>query len=467
MFTQSFTREIFGKKYSPIDQALKKEFNNTRKIDKTKHLCHAPFKSLRFTLSGKATVCCFNRQHTLGTYPQDSIREIWFGKKAEELRNNMKKDDLNLGCQYCKHMLENKEFESVKSKMYDHLPVNNHGFPVQIEFELDNTCNLECVMCNGDNSSSIRKNREKRKPYSSPYGKNFINEIQEFLPYLHQSSFIGGEPFLIPLYFDIWEKIIELNPQSTINVTTNATILNDKVKSILEQGFFEFSVSLESLKFERFEEIRKNADLNVVLHNLDWINEYCKRKGTSICVWICPIKRNWDEIPQMIKYFGDRGIPVHLHTVWFPPEHAIWNLSTSKLHEIVKYYNEIQLPTISETEKKNNDRFKELIKQVHTWHLSSLQKTRDSSASIEREVQIFKDKLENYLKNNNFNEFEDVQKKLKNYLEKVEFWEASLKNRNSDARLHINSYPIDKIVGELELWDKETIVNRFNQLIEY
>ena len=52
-------------------------------------------------------------------------------------------------------------FSAVKSLQYDSPKLNSSKYPSVLEFELINTCNLECVMCTGEYSSLIRAKREK------------------------------------------------------------------------------------------------------------------------------------------------------------------------------------------------------------------------------------------------------------------------------------------------------------------
>ena len=68
-------------------------------------------------------------------------------------------------------------------------------------------------MCGGKWSSAIRKNREGLPPLKNHYDKDFVKQIREFLPFLREARFIGGEPFLINLYYDIWEAITESSQQ--------------------------------------------------------------------------------------------------------------------------------------------------------------------------------------------------------------------------------------------------------------
>jgi MoaA/NifB/PqqE/SkfB family radical SAM enzyme len=75
-----------------------------------------------------------------------------------------------------------------------------------MELEIENTCNLECVMCIGELSSAIRKNRDKLPPIKSPYNEAFVEQLEEFIPHLKELRFNGGEPFLINSVFRIFEK---------------------------------------------------------------------------------------------------------------------------------------------------------------------------------------------------------------------------------------------------------------------
>ena len=102
-----------------IDKKIIAQYNKTRSpfVDKT--ICHAPFNSINFEQSGNANACCYNRAHILGTYPQHSIRDMWFGQKAEELRAFILNDNLGGGCQLCLKQLNSHNFSNCKAKGYD------------------------------------------------------------------------------------------------------------------------------------------------------------------------------------------------------------------------------------------------------------------------------------------------------------------------------------------------------------
>jgi sulfatase maturation enzyme AslB (radical SAM superfamily) len=251
-----------------------------------------------------------------------------------------------------------------------------------MEFELSNTCNLECVMCTGEFSSSIRKNREKLPPLNDPYGPEFIEQLEEFIPYLTDTKFYGGEPFLIDLYYDIWEKIIELNPKCRINIQTNATILNNKVKSLLERGNFLINISLDSLEKDTYESIRVNAKFERVLENVEYFIDYCKRKGTFIGISACFMRQNWKEMPSFIQFCNEKQVPVYFHMVVNPKHSAVWMLPVDELEQISCFFHqEFNLAATTEIELKNRQHFNDLVKQVDYWYSKAQYMVKEQSLS--------------------------------------------------------------------------------------
>ena len=151
-----------------------KKYNLQRKTANTSLPCWAPFRSMYFGFRGNTSVCCFNKMHVIGTYPAQSIREIWFGAKADEIRQSLSKSDFSLGCQPCHELITAENYSGLPAKNFDPLPINSNRFPSKIDFELSNECNLECIMCRGEFSTAIRRNREKLQHIPSAYDSAFV-----------------------------------------------------------------------------------------------------------------------------------------------------------------------------------------------------------------------------------------------------------------------------------------------------
>ena len=185
---------------------FRSDYNALRPASKHGSFCYAPMNNIYFSWEGKAIACCFNQDFILGRYPEQSIREIWESQKANELREALENYDLSKGCNVCLSDVQEKRFEASNALRFDGF--ESKLFPVMMEFQLSNTCNLQCVMCNGHLSSSIRKHRDKLPPLPQVYDANFVAQLKEFIPHLEHTTFSGGEPFLINIYFDIWDKMI-------------------------------------------------------------------------------------------------------------------------------------------------------------------------------------------------------------------------------------------------------------------
>jgi len=119
-------------------------------------LCYAPENSMYFARNGNIQACCFNRDVPLGRYPEQSIQEVWQGPRRVSLRQRIKCHDLHGGCQLCKKSLLEGAPEQVPARQYDYAAQRHPAWPTRMDFELDNACNLECVMCSGEFSSTIR-----------------------------------------------------------------------------------------------------------------------------------------------------------------------------------------------------------------------------------------------------------------------------------------------------------------------
>jgi MoaA/NifB/PqqE/SkfB family radical SAM enzyme len=339
-----------------INQDTIHSYNKTRnpRVDKTV-LCHAPWKSIIFTQNGDESVCCYNKQYILGTYPNNSIHEMWFGKVAQTLRSEMHKNPLPNGCQNCSLQIESKNYASVHARHFDfhsdnpikHLAkksinyIRNKiftAYPRVIEFELSNTCNLECIMCNGYFSSSIRKNKENLPPLKMVYDENFVSQLEEFIPHLTDAKFLGGEPFLIPIFYKIWEKIVKLNPRCKIHITTNATMIKKNGWEILYNLKANIVVSIDSLIEDKYEKIRKGANFKEVNENIHLLKEYTKQAKTHLNFSVCPMTENWDEMPTIIQYGINNEIFIYFNTLFYPENLSLKNIDKELVLKIINYY---------------------------------------------------------------------------------------------------------------------------------
>ena len=353
-----------------LSSSIIHEYNLTRKTQDKSVICHAPFSAINFEQNGNATACCYNRQHVLGTYPKQSIREIWTGKAANDLRTYIANNDFSGGCKLCMEQLNAKNFSGVHAKLFDSFvdKTKKYHYPKILEFEISNTCNLECTMCNGYYSSSIRKNREHADELISPYDEKFVEQLEEFIPHLSDARFLGGEPFLINIYYDIWERIASLNPDMTIHITTNGTILNNKAKRLLEKMRCNINLSIDSLDPNNYTRIRKNGNLEKVMENFQYFKKYTGEKKTYLTFAVCPMTNNWQDLPDILEFCNKERVGLYFSTVIYPIEVSLRSLEIEKLKGVIEFLeNKIPSFTVFPNSAQNVKNYKGLISQLKQW----------------------------------------------------------------------------------------------------
>lgn len=344
------------------DKTVIKGYARTRNGTYKNIICHAPFVNLNFEQNGNVRACCYNTQHILGQWPQQTIKQIWEGESAAQLRGYIKENNLGGGCIECGKMLEAGNYQGVRARYYDEFApgtlstrlnylkqtvTGNIPYPKVMEFELSNTCNLECVMCNGYFSSSIRKNREHLPPIMSPYNEKFVDELDEFIPHLTDAKFLGGEPFMIDIYLSIWERIRKLNPGIRIHITTNGTFLNNRIKDLLEGLQAGIILSIDSVNKETYPKIRVNGSYDKVMENLEYFRDYTQRKKTFLSMAACPITYNWQELPQMLQFCIEKNITLYFNAVFSPSSLSLRDQAPAYLQQVISFLTNHPAPAVT------------------------------------------------------------------------------------------------------------------------
>ncbi len=366
----------------PLSSQILTEYNEQRLCGPRPLVCYAPFTALYLGMDGEVSPCCYNRykkEYLLGKYPGNSLHDIWFGKQLQKIREHIQANDLNFGCDFCREDMESGNYRAVKSSLYDFTRLNEHKYPSRMDFELDNTCNLECIMCEPKYSSSIQKKQHKKNETAVPYGQDFLSQLAEFIPHLDYCCFLGGEPFLIDIYYDIWETLTARNPDCSIIVQTNGTVLNDRVRKLLDRGKFTLSVSLDALNKQTYEKIRTGARFETILKNLEYFKEYSKRKKTQLYITACLMQQNWQEFAGLVEYCNTGNILLSFHKVIALENCSLQDLDSATLKSISENYAKVELPELTKIQGLNKISGQNMINYVQEWHRQAQQISSDKT----------------------------------------------------------------------------------------
>jgi MoaA/NifB/PqqE/SkfB family radical SAM enzyme len=374
-----------------------REYNTKRTCADKGTICHAPESSMYFGRDGAVSACCYSRNGALGRYPDQSIDEIWNGAQAEAMRSALRHGELPGGCELCADQLYAGNFTGLLARQFDeqspvtfisrvksllHAGATPKRYPRRLEFELSNKCNLECAMCSGFFSSSIRANRENLPPLPQSYDSSFVEQLLPYLPGLTHAKFLGGEPFLIDIYYEIWDRLIELNPSCKVSITTNGTVYTEKVKRVLEKLNCEIIVSIDSVVKPTYESIRRNATMERTLANFDVFADINRRKGMPLTIAVCPMVSNAAELPGLVEFGSERGAHVFFNTVVFPASHSIKALPADRQREVLEQIRKGRREPRGAFGTKNIEALEDFCRQIEFWIGEQEVSDREQIASV-------------------------------------------------------------------------------------
>jgi hypothetical protein len=211
----------------------------------------------------------------IGNVMDAAFDDIWFGEKAEEIRQSTRIGELHPMCQCpgCPILPLQKPYP------VEHIVFNEH--PNFLEIDLPNThCNVgglnpdpvnspACIMC------------ERSDPFFKPEEDHLMEvmeRIKHIVPNLHQIHIQGiAEPFYQTrekgyLLFDVLDVLgfDKYKDQITLSVTTNATIFKKSIRQeYLERAPNSITnFSIDAATSETFKAIRIFDCFDKVLENM-------------------------------------------------------------------------------------------------------------------------------------------------------------------------------------------------------
>ena len=195
-------------------------------------------------------------------------------------------------------------------------------FPLYLQLELHQICNLKCPMCAiGDpeaNSKYIDDTHMDWETY-----KKIILEAEKYgCPSLNPQG--TNEPLLVPNFED-YIKFASQHGFIDIMMNSNATLLTEeRSRKLLDSGVTRISFSLDAHSKETFEKIRIGADFDNVIKNIERFMEI-KKEGNYelpvVGVSFCKMKVNEDELDDFINRWSEKVDFIKVQN-FIPPELA-------------------------------------------------------------------------------------------------------------------------------------------------
>lgn len=277
--------------------------------------CVAPWVSIEFDPSGWVYACCTSGLYPLGRIGEDRLRDLWGGPRAQVLREAMRSWDLTVACGPCRWHLEHGRMDPVAS-VYDQYPLSSPdpAEPHMMLFALSNRCNLGCIMCTPELSTTLRQEAHL-PPLQSRYDDEFFEDLEPLLAKLKLAKFLGGEPFLAPEHKRVWSMFDQLAAPPQMQVTTNGTIWTDYVEWVLDRFPVDISISIDAATATTYEQIRRGGNYHDLMVNVARFDEVCRARGTELHVSYCLMDRNWQELATFLAWADQFEVPASINLV--------------------------------------------------------------------------------------------------------------------------------------------------------
>ena len=174
-----------------------------------------------------------------------------------------------------------------------------------IRISLTDKCNLNCIYCN----PGIHNYKKLGKNDILTYDE-LIRLIKIFLLdfKVRKIRFTGGEPLIRKDIITFFEKLFDVKHRHNFEfcLTTNGTLLEDKIFLLKELGLNKLNISVDSLNAEKFKQITGKDVINSVKRSIDMAEEL---KFDELKINVVLIKGiNDGEILDFVDFVRDREI---------------------------------------------------------------------------------------------------------------------------------------------------------------
>lgn len=179
------------------------------------------------------------------------------------------------------------------------------GFPLNLDFELNDTCNLRCEMC-----PYVIENPEAKKTTFFPYEK-FKEIILEGVPKGLRAVNLNflNEPLMrkdIPQFV----RFAHENGVVDISFNSNASFLSGKMQDeLLDSGMTRLQLSIDAFSAETYEKVRTGGDYQQVMDNiLEFLEKKAARKVGTMLVAVTFIRMavNEHELVPFVNFWKEK-----------------------------------------------------------------------------------------------------------------------------------------------------------------
>ena len=197
-------------------------------------------------------------------------------------------------------------------------------YPIQLDFELNASCNLKCPSC------PISAEAVNNKGKSTWFDFDFYTEIiKKGVPRGLRSVKLNyvNEPLIRKK--DLYKFIDFARQEGVVDVyfSTNAVLLDQHtIDGIIEAGLTRIQISIDATTEETYDQVRPGGSYTKVLENIDLLLNRRSAKNSPtplVRVNFVPTAQNQHELEDFVTYWKDRVDMVGIQEFIEPPESSL------------------------------------------------------------------------------------------------------------------------------------------------
>lgn len=276
----------------------------------TQIYCSAPWKSLAIREDGKVRTCCPG-QNIIADLNSDPIEQIESSavlQKIQQIMIDGGVDEKN--CNLCLHQEKDHGVAPHRQHFLKYYPLDqlSDSFPSTIDLRWNNSCNLACVYCNPQFSStwSIRLEGSAQIKKVRPYQDELLEWLLSKSHHLKEVTLVGGEPMLQKQNYEL---IKHLPKDCKITIITNLSYditslpcISDLLDRPKENVMWNISAENIGAKFEY---VRSGSNWQTIVKNIEWLNQYFPECQTVLMTYFLLSAM---DLPETIKEFMRLGV---------------------------------------------------------------------------------------------------------------------------------------------------------------
>ncbi|MFC1568392.1 radical SAM/SPASM domain-containing protein [Candidatus Margulisiibacteriota bacterium] len=192
---------------------------------------------------------------------------------------------------------KSEELAAIVKGLGDRFP-----FPIALNIELTNACNLKCPMCPRTTSMT-------RSMGTMDFGlfKKIIDEAADN-GIKRISLYLFGEPLMYPRVFDVIKYIKSRDEKIDVRLSTNCTTLNKKTSGkLLNSGLDILILSLDGATKRTYESVRVGSNFEEAIAAAQELLSLKKEKGLDkpfVSIQVIYMQETKDEVDAFIKMWA-------------------------------------------------------------------------------------------------------------------------------------------------------------------